>query len=59
MFSLREWIENKEQRTLHYENEERLRVEKEKEEKEHELKQLHSTESYKAEQWKKDILNGK
>lgn len=58
-FSLNRWLENKEQRRLHEENKERLRVEKIKEQEDYALKELHESESYKAEKWKGDIISGR
>jgi len=58
-FSLNRWLENKEQRRLHEENKERLRVEKIKEQEDYALKELHESESYKAEKWKRDIISGR
>lgn len=59
MFSLNRWLEDKEQRALHNANKERLRVEKIKEQEARELKELHESESYKAEEWKREIISGR
>lgn len=57
--SLKEILEEKEQRTMHNANKERLRLEKLEKDRLYKLNKLHATESYKAEQWKRDILNGR